>query len=490
MLDFRPDTVSEDYRVLSQCSGFIPKDGSYQTAYSAGASGYNTALAGDCIGARAVKNDSGTTRLFMGSAAAIQEADGAGGWTDRSRGGGYTSGTNRWWFSQGIAANEVIATNYADEMQVSTGAAFSNLTNAPKAKIVVTQSEALLAMNYNDGSAVPNGIKISDRGASTTWTAAVSNDAAAVRLVESPGAIVAGAVLNDLVVAWKRRSMYVGRFVGGDEKWQFNLLSPYVGCLGQEAWAATPAGIIFIGEAGAYIFDGSVPRPIDRGIRRALLTWNTASNSYGAKVSISHDEYNSTVYIWIPDPAGGVNFYCYAYNYLEDRWSQPYPMAGDSDLGAGTTYTDFQAIVRDYNAYDHLSLAGTDPSNVGHFIVTGQDKIVTLNVTADASRTLANTLMTTGRFRNNPDPDGYTLLKGVTAVWQSYPSGVATIGADAYEYAALDATAMASKSATMDAKKRFDLMISGHNISLDLTTTNTHCSIKDFLLKTQPAGKA
>jgi hypothetical protein len=383
MLTFKYDYVG-DYNECEFVSGMIPANGVYENAFIVdSAAAFTQAAAGTVLNARAIKTE-GTSkpRVFLGSATKIEELTGYTTIADRSKSGGYSNNTG-WSFSQGIAANEVVAANIGYAIQVSTGSTFADLTNAPKASIVLAQSKALLALNYIDSNgSFPNGIKITTRGSSTTWDADNSNEAATAKLVETPGEIYAGATLNDLVVVWKRNSMYVGRFVGGSEKWQFNLFSPYIGCYGKEAWVTTPAGIIFTGPAGTYIFDGSVPREIDQGVRQLISDYVSGDNDFGINIQMSHDEYSSCVFMWIPEAING-EFVCFAYNYRDGRWSFPYPM---TDIINGVRYdfglaapTGFQAVVRDLTLFDYNVTTERNIRYVGHFIVAGDKKVYNLS---------------------------------------------------------------------------------------------------------------
>lgn len=481
MLDYRSDFVGGSIEQLQTASGMLPVNGVYRVALGA-ASAFGLTAAGTVLNARAVKNDSGTVRLFLGSATKIEEITSTS-IVDRSKNFGYNASTTKWWFSQGIGASEIIATNYLDPIQKSTSTVFSDLSaNAPKCKIVLTQSEALLALHYNDGTAYPNGIKISDRGDSTSWTPSASNDAADVKLVETPGEIVAGATLNDLVVVWKKNSMYVGRFVGGDEKWQFNLLSPYIGCFGQEAWAATPSGIIFSGPAGTYVFDGSVPRAIDRGMRQQMLEYIGSSNTWGANVQISHDEYNNCVFVWIPDPVGGLNnFECFAYNYLYDKWSRPYPMRDDAtsttyDFGV-TSIADLQCIVRDFGIIEYASLLGASDAGVGHFVVAGDKKVYNLKDTVTGSSFKVIGKIRTGRFRLQGTPNQDMTLRRIYPIFASSglqtlsPPSTMTCTVQAYKVEQYTRMAPASTTtATWDStEKRFDVFATGKIFDITLT---------------------
>lgn len=502
MLKLDRDTVGDSLDKLQRAIGVIPVNGVYQTSYYAQqADALPWAANGTVIGARAVKNDSGVVRLFAGSTARIEEYTSTG-IVNRSRVGGYGAGIaipDRWWFSQGIGANEVIATNEVDAMQVSTGGAFSDLANAPKARIVVSHSNALLAMNY---TGAPNGIKTTNRGDATNWTAGTASDAAALTLVETPGAIVAGAVLNDVVVAWKRSSMYVGRFVGGDEKWQFNLLSPNIGCFGREAWVTTPLGIIFAGPSGVFLFDGSMPRQIDAGIRQVLFSRAASVNSWGAFAQMSHDDVHGCVFLWMLTPPAGGNFNCYAYNYKEGRWSRAYPMNG------GQTSTDFgvdglsnlQSVVRDLNFLDYASIATTTGTGLGHFVFAGDKKIYNLNGT-DLSITgcKTNSRIKTGRFRLPQMPNADMTLRRVYPIFAQgglNANELPTKTMDCFvttfpvEHYATNTSGSTTTQATWDATaKRFDVFATGKHFEITIVTYDADMvGLKDIRVDMVPVG--
>lgn len=499
-MKFVYDTIGSTYDACQWVRGVIPTNGVYRTAFTAELTALGAAAAGTVLGARSVKPDSGNARVFVGSAGKIEELD-FGAIQDVSKSGGYTA-TGSWWFSQGVGPNEVVAATLAHTIQKSSGGNFSDLANAPKALIVLTQSEALLALNYIDGAtSVPNGIKISDRGDSTVWTASDANDAAAIRLVETPGGIAAGATLNDLVVAWKRDSMYVGRFVGGAEKWQFNLLSPHIGCYGLEAWASTPAGIIFAGPAGVYLFDGSVPREVDQGVRQLILNYIGSENSYGSTVKMSHDEYSSCVFLWIPD-ADGQNFLCFAYNYREGRWSLPYPMydrVGNATYDFGTSgVSDLQAVVRDLTSLDFLKIAGSGSRYAGHFVIPSDKKVYNLSGYSSGTPYKACSEVLTGRFKL-PSPTGTDVV--LKRIYPKFAAGfllgpglpsdlkcqVGLFDAEHYERNAAGNTVTATWDNTY---KRFDVFATGKVFEVRIySAAGTGFSINALDFEMAPAGK-
>lgn len=506
MLSFKYDTIG-DHPECQLVRGVIPTNGVYKFAYASDPiPAFSGTAAGTVLNARAVKPETGTARVFLGSATKIEELT-SSGITDRSKSGGYNN-TSGWSFSQGIAASEIVAANIGYTIQVSTGGAFSDLTNAPKATIVLAQSRALLALNYNDGTSVPNGIKISDRGSSTTWTATSSNDAVALKLVETPGEIYAGAAFNDLVVVWKRQSMYLGRFVGGADKWQFNLLSPSIGCFGPEAWASTPAGIIFAGPAGVYLFDGSVPREIDQGVRQLMLNYIGSENTFGYRVQISHDEYSGCVFIWIPDAVGASdtdNFLCFAYNYREGRWSIPYPIQDKEnnvfyDFGFSSP-SDLQAIVRDLTIFDYNKINNTNYRYVGHFIVAGDKKVYNLSEYAySAADPKWAIWIKSGRIRVAAPPDTDLVLRRVYPIWATgnlfsglpQSPDVVKCQVNAYDvehYERDNPTSTTTVSYDFD-RHRFDVFLTGKMFDVEIYTAGgTQGSLKDIRFDIVPVGK-
>lgn len=361
-LDYRPDFPPIDPGTLTLVSHLVPeKSGQYRTPYTTSpVTNWSTALHNAILGSRMVQKADGTPFVFFGNNR-LEEWNGVT-LSNVSKGGGspYTLGS-RWWFCQ--FGDVTVASNFTEATQSrsgATGTAFADLTNAPKARIFLAQQAYLLALNYDDGAANPAGVKWASQGTSTTWTAATGNTAGNATLRETPGAIVAGAEFNDIVVVWKRNSMYLGRVVGGagTDIWRFQMLSPSVGCVSQEAWVSTPVGIIFVSPySGVFRFDGSSPQAIDRGIRQEIYRNMRTLSS----VQLSHDEASATVFLWMDN---GVTQLCYAYNYVIDKWGKGF----DGTMGA--TSGHFGAWVRDGRYDDYITLGGdTDANRRCHLVV-------------------------------------------------------------------------------------------------------------------------
>jgi hypothetical protein len=484
-LDYRPDWQPNVPGILTTARNVVPdKYGNYFTSYAGASSGYTGAIigAGSVVGARMVKTPT-LSRLVVGTFATLKEADGAGGWTDRS-GAAYGLVTGqRWWFEQ--FGDETTAWSLGHATQTSTTGAFSNLSNAPKALVAFVLSGHLCAANYNDGSASPSGIKWASQGSSTTWTPTSSNTAGNAILRESPGAITAAATIHDIAVVWKNRSMYIGKRVGGagTDIIRFNLLSPKIGCVGQEAWAATPVGIIFVSENGIYRFDGSVPQPIDEGIR--IDTYSSYITP--GTIEVSHDESRGCVFFWIKGATK-----CYAYNYLSQKWSIAY--SSTANLG-NATYAAFVTHVRDANAVDALALnvsIGAATRTAHHIVSTGQ---VLANL---SNTTIANAFISSlesGLLRGQGlGADEESTIDRVVVEWATElsaavepSSGTMTLTPYSRPSGA-SAAALTTSSASLDSDKRFDARATGKVIKATFTFTNEYFGIADIGYKMKKAG--
>lgn len=483
-LDYRPDWQPNVPGVLTVARNVVPdKYGNYFTSYAGASSGYTGAIigAGSVVGSRMVKTPT-TSRLLMGTFATLKEADGAGGWTDRSGAAyGLVSG-QRWWFVQYGAQTTAWSLGHAT--QTSTTGAFSNLANAPKAKVAFVLQGHLCAANYNDGSAVPDGIKWASQNDPTLWAAADDNTAGDAQLVESVGPITAAATIHDIAVVWKGSSMYVGKKVGGagTDIIRFNLLSPKIGCVGQEAWAATPVGLIFVSENGIYRFDGSIPQPIDEGVR---IDTYTAYSSPGT-IEVSHDESRNCVFIWIPGATK-----CYAYNYLSQKWSIAY--SSTANLG-NATYASFVTHVRDSNAVDAavLNVGVQGGTRTAHYIVSTGQVLANLSGT-----TIANTFVSflqSGLLKAQVGADEDSYLERVVVEWATELSAAVepasgTLTATPYSrISGATAAALTASTASLDANKRFDVRATGKVIQVSLAFTNEYMGIADIGYKLSKAG--
>lgn len=103
----------------------------------------------------------------------------------------------------------------------ASGAGFVDIAGSPSALILVPAAGFVMALNINGMGMgdIPDGWGCSGIRDHTVWTPAAATQCAAGRLLDSPGAIRAGAALGSDVVAYKSSSMYLGRYVGPPVIW-------------------------------------------------------------------------------------------------------------------------------------------------------------------------------------------------------------------------------------------------------------------------------
>lgn len=225
----------------------------------------------------------------------------------RSIGGAYTNTATSWCFEMFgntmLAANKVDATQYRDASGVGT---FENLAGAPKAKILVVQSNIALAFNINDGADKPNAWASSDVGDYANW--ATGEAVTASLILHKPGPITAAIALGDDVIVFKQSSVYRMRYVGSPIYWTVELLRSGIGTRHQGHVVATDQGIVFMESmGGAWSFDGATFRNIATEFAGTFIT-STADNG-----SVYWPGTNSVWWSW-----GSSKIY--AYNLPYDAW--------------------------------------------------------------------------------------------------------------------------------------------------------------------------
>ena len=460
-LDFRPD-FPPGPGVLSTASSVIPdKFGQYRTSFAAtGITAWGSAIGATSTGARVVRKADGTPFLFVGTGTNIFEYTAVGVSNVSLVVGGYTAGVD-WWFCQ--LGDETLACNYNNTTQTRSGAsatAFANHATAPKAKIMIALSGHVLALNYNDGTAVPNGIKWASQGSSATWIASASNSAGSAKLIETPGEITAGATIHDIAVVWKRGSMYVGKRVQTDEIWKFNALSPTIGCPWKEGWVSTPVGLIFLSANGVFKFDGSTPVPIDRGVRADIYA------SIGSSAYLSHDEVSGCVFLWL---AGTV---AWTYNYLSDKWSKGY------NGSIGLAATSMSRPVRDSLVDDVVAINGVAVPSVQRrcHLVTGSDQIMYNLASTVPANGLSPTLTLQNVRHPDCDPREETLIRRVIPVWGSSVEQIysepSTGSLQHFTKTRQSASPSLAKTTSLDAVKCFDSEVAANTHYLSMAFTN------------------
>lgn len=355
LIGFAPDADPTTAGVLTSCGNVIPFEGGLKGAPSPVTVGADT-LAAACRGAVSTTDLSGTKRVYAGTSANLYELSGAT-WTSRSRGGGYSLGSeDRWSFVQ--YANATLAATPSAVIQRSTGAAFADVAGSPQAKFIEAAQGFAIALNT---SSYADEWYCSAYLDDTNWTLSVSNQCVKGRLVGGSGPITAARRFGDDVIAYKSGAMHRGTYVGAPAVWQWQQVSTDVGAVGPEAVADTPFGHLIVSRENVYMYDGTTPRPVATGLVRRWL-FADMSATYNYRVIVQWDRPNGLVWIYYPSAGGGgVIDRCVVYHPQTQRWG----VANQSIEAAvmftspSITYTSGSPLITTYDAspsipYDSL----------------------------------------------------------------------------------------------------------------------------------------
>jgi hypothetical protein len=256
------------------------------------------ALAAACIGAAVVSKLDDTRRIIAGTTTKLYELV-SGAWTDVSRAAVYTGGVDtRWAITQ--FGDATLCANRVDVIQRSTGAAFADISGAPKAEIIFTVGAFVMALNLNDGSEKPDGWQCCAAFDDTSWTPSLATQATAGRLVATAGRLTAGMRLGEYAIAYKQRSIYLGQYVGAPTVWNWiQVPGGDAGCVGKEAICDIGGAHFFVGDDNLWIFDGTRPIPVADGNVRQFF-YDNSNPSYRYKTICVFDRQKNLVWVFYP----------------------------------------------------------------------------------------------------------------------------------------------------------------------------------------------
>lgn len=315
---FAPDLDPTTPGVITECENLVPTLRGYKGAASGIDVGMD-ALAAAAVGAAVLVRLDGTARLIAGTATKLYEQSGST-WADVSRVAAYNASTSYpWRFAQ--FGDTALAINKGDVLQSSSAGAFADVAGAPKAAVMCIASGFVMLANTNEATYGDSFdrwwcsayLNVAD------WTPAIATQCATGRLVDSPGAITAMRTFGYDVVAYKARSMYVGRYAGPPGVWDFTLLPGEIGCASHEAIADIGSAHIFIGDEDIYLFNGATVAAIGAPLREWFFIDLDAASRY--RIRHAHDRRASTVYFYYPRAGdNGELTGCIAYNYKSNKW--------------------------------------------------------------------------------------------------------------------------------------------------------------------------
>lgn len=218
-------------------------------------------------------------------------------------GTGLLTGTGRVLFT--TFGNAVIACNGSDgaPLIASTGGTFAAIAGAPAANIVEAVGLFVFAFDYDDGADNHiDGWYCSALGDYTDWTPSLSTWCENGRFLDEPTKVSAARRMGDGIIAYKKRAMYFGQFVGsGSVGWQWSKVATNVGCIGKDAVVNAGGVHYFVGADDIWMYDGSQPRSIGGSVRRWFFA--DADPDHIDRVIAVHDRNDGYIYFWYSSAA-------------------------------------------------------------------------------------------------------------------------------------------------------------------------------------------
>jgi hypothetical protein len=453
---FVPDADPTTPGILLECNGWIPTPKGMKAAPTPTDAGY-AALGAACVGFYFSRLNDGTTKCYAGTAGNLYELVTAS-WTDRT-GAALTTVYHWRWATLG---NVTYASSIYNKIRKATTGNFTEIAEAPKAAFLASAFGFLIAGNYDDGTSTPDGIYWSAQYNPDDWTADVATQCGYTRLLDTPGPLTALRTLNEQVVAYKARSMYLGVYQAqGPYFWAYRLLSADIGAVSQESVVDVGYAHFFVGYNDLWVFDGSVPRSIGIGMREWFFREVDRVNI--SKMQGLYDRDRALVYWWYPVPGSGgalTKYICY--NVMTQKWGAgelTIECTGEA-LAPSLTWDEWAAT----KPWGSLFTSTWDFGSVAPYapypaVVQTTHKIAYLFGKASTAS------FTTGRVGTE---DQVALLRRVSPRWFLAPtSGTLT------NYYAQTSGAVLDQgvTTTMGAKKRFDLLRAARWHALKLSVT-------------------
>ena len=487
-LGYAPDIDPTTDGAMVNCQAIVPTQRGYAGAPTPVAT-VLPALSAQCYGAGQVTNAQGASRLFAGTQTLLFES-GNSTWTPRSATFTALAGTDRWRFAQLGAAS--IAASVTNTVQfIESATQFAACTaNAPRGAIVEVANNFVMLFNIVDQGALyyatdtahTDGWWCAAKGGYSDWTPSIDTEAATGRLTSTPGPIVGAKRFGYQIVAYKKDSMFLGTYVGGQAGavWDWQLISGGGGAVSHEVIVdigspQAPAHV-FMGPDNFYIYRGGVITPIGEPVNDAVFDEFNATFFYGA--TSVHDAKNKRVYFYYPVANSALPNKCVIYNYLTNTWGRDdrQIQQGVQYVAPGITYQGLGAV---YATYDDFA----DASYNLAFLNQGQ-AVPAIFDTANLINTLTGTASQTSITSNDfGDETNNVLLTRVVPRFYAAPTTATCI--NSYRERLTDS--LTTDVTTTSARGRFDVTRSAPWHRLQFVFTGDH-EISGFRIDVKADG--
>jgi hypothetical protein len=387
--------------------------------------------------AQTFRQINGSVRFLTFRTADIDEYDNAASRTNR--GTGYTA--TMW--SATAWGNQIIATDYVDAPQSSTGAGFSALSGSPpKARMVASNVDFVMFADVNDGGSNVYSDMVWWGGLRNpaTWTPSPATQAGNQRILQAPGPIRALVAYGKNFVVFKDNAIIVGEYIAGKYIFGWQMVSSRVGCVGQNAVCELDGKLYFLHTSGFYEFDGQQIRNIGIPVFQSFLTEaQYVSGTASTNVALSGTGTGIGKVIAVADDIEGVVWFetaataatplsttvFYGYNPRCGKWGRTQTTSKVNNVYPSpmvrTTSSDMQAFLTDATGrfwfVSNDSVDGTTLKSVSYPYATNLGCTYTTGVWGDQEDGAKNQRI---YLRHRPGSTALTVAADVTASITGY----------------------------------------------------------------------
>lgn len=257
---------------------------------------------------------SGSSYLFAGGATKLFKYDSATrNLSNVSKVGGYSGLTWNW----AQFGKVLLAANGAEKIQawtLGTSTAFADLAAAaPIAKFVAVVRDFVVAAHI---SGYPNRVQWSDINDETDWTSGPTSQSDYQDLPD--GGDIQGITGGEFGLILLERAIVRMSYIGSPLFFQFDAISPVIGCYEAGSIAQYGNLTFFLSDDGFYVCDGQSVKPI--GAEKVdRWFWNDLSPTAVAAISAAVDPIKKVVLWCYPNTSAGYSLLIY--NWQLQRWS-------------------------------------------------------------------------------------------------------------------------------------------------------------------------
>lgn len=147
-----------------------------------------------------------------------------------------------------------------------------------------------------------------------------SGTAGAIDLQDANGEIKCGAPLGAGVAIYAERSIHLQTWVGGDQIFQFDKISPDIGVPGRRCVYSYSDVNYFLSQANIFSFDGGSLNPIGDPIKKALFS--EVNQSAIANSFLDYDPFENELLVYVPTGTATQPDVCWVYRITDDSWAR------------------------------------------------------------------------------------------------------------------------------------------------------------------------